>query len=175
MQFTIGKGSNFATPLANILNYGKPSRIVWAVMFDKSCEYPQLVLNGQPYNGFNKAAGIAFNLLKPNDNAAMLGWRWNALTQLIELTPYFNVDGDNVYDESNMLTCVPGDSVSVIVTIEQTKLVSVIVRTTRGRIFKSVQFKNTFGWTSIYHIVNIWFGGQLPAPQTVSANVTKIA
>lgn len=50
---------------------------------------------------WNKLTGISFNPLIPNRNAAMIGWRWNPKTDKIELSAYFNVNGDKFYADKD--------------------------------------------------------------------------
>ncbi len=41
---------------------------------------------------WNKLTGISFNILRPDQNALMVAWRYNVTRQQFEIAPYYNVD-----------------------------------------------------------------------------------
>ena len=93
INYKIPKGSNFSTPRT-------PKILVREVAGQCRFILGDYTLNPSDQKDWNKLTGISFNMLMPNRNAAMVGWRWNPVTDKIELSAYFNVNGQNLYAEN---------------------------------------------------------------------------
>ena len=167
MLYTIQKDSNKSFPLGPILSNFGQRNFEFDFSFNKDCFYPQLMLNGIPYDGYNKCCGIAFKLTKPNFNAAMIGWR--CVNNKLYILPYFNVEGANIYGTKE-IQVEPEININVKIAVLST-MILMTLKYKDEEMQLSQNFKNTFGFLPLVHIINFWFGGQLPANQTMSANI----
>ena len=167
MLYTINKGSNKSFPLVPVFSNLGQRNFEFEITFNEDCLYPQQIINGVVYDGYNKACGIAFRLFKPNQDAAMLGWR--CYNGKLYVVPYFNVDGKNIYGTKE--TEVQVDS-SIMVKIDVLDTEVMILIKHKDDILEQTQvFRKMFGFLKIVHLINFWFGGQLPANQNVSAEI----
>lgn len=171
MKYIIPSGQNKSCPLLPLGGFAGPKTHKWIVTFDENCLYPQQYLKGENYDGYSKLCGIAFNPLKPNDNTVMCGWR--SKDGVIKITPYFNTNGENIKNENNELSVNPKDLVEIIITIVNNICV-VNITSKEKTVTDHLIFNQTYGFLGIFHTINFWFGGQLPAPNLVSANINKI-
>ena len=170
MKYVIQAGQNKSLPLTPVLGFGSPLIHKWTLSFDENCLYPQQYLGSDKYDGYNKVCGVAFDLARPDYNTAMCGWR--SKDGILRITPYFNVNGAKIKDETNELTVNPKDIIEVSLTV--INKVCILSITSNGKTVKATQsFTKTYGLFGIYHPINFWFGGQLPTKDLVSVDIIK--
>ncbi len=118
---------------------------------------------------WNKLTGIAFTPLEPDRDSAMVGWRYNLLTQNFEIAPFYNVNKVRILPNENPAS--PGYEV-ISVPADQTFTYTVdytgVTISYGGRtVFKPYpQGLTPNVWTAAR--VSGWFGGNEVAPRTVS-------
>lgn len=113
---------------------------------------------------WNKFSGIAFTPLEPDRNSAMVGWRYNLISQEFEIAPFYNVDKVRILPN------------------ERTEVISVPAGQTFDFLVDYTGITLTYGDQSVYKPypagltpnvwtaarVSGWFGGNEVAPRTVS-------
>lgn len=169
MKYSIDSLTKNAYPVNFPVRIGATKHFQFRVVFDENCMYEQQTLQGQNYDGFNKVAGISFNLSKFNYNSAMCGWRCNAAKKCLELIPYANILGANFYDFGDILTCNPNDVVICSIDIINAGVNYTIE--VNGKAITRHFPMPTYNFIPLSHIIYFWFGGQLSAPHDVSAAV----
>lgn len=118
---------------------------------------------------WNKLTGIAFTPLEPDRDSAMVGWRYNLLTQNFEIAPFYNVNKVRILPNENPLSpnyeviSVPADQ-TFTYTVDYT---GVTISYGGRTVFKPYPPGLTPNvWTAAR--VSGWFGGNRAAPRTVS-------
>jgi hypothetical protein len=137
----------------------------WEARFDKSCCYFINDKNGKmdvDQWDYNKLTGIAFNSLNPMANTAMVGWRHNPQTHLIELIPYWHVQKKRFFNDKAFLTVAPDERFMVeIITNRDKNEVEIKIKTKRNtlkdsKIFETIPLNAT--------LIHPYFGGTSRAP-----------
>lgn len=162
-QFTIRKGNHFCWP--RVFKMRQDTRqICWKAIFADTCNYN---LGNEDQEDWNKLLGIFYNLLDPHDNTVMVGWRYNPKTNLIELNAYFHLNKERFFTDTLMTI---GFMQDLYVTFnidykQQTYQVVLESPNTGSRAEYTQAFKHnrTRNWE-----INFYFGGNQPAPQTIS-------
>lgn len=118
---------------------------------------------------WNKLTGIAFTPLEPDRDSAMVGWRYNLLTQNFEIAPFYNVNKVRILPNENPASpnyeviSVPADQ-TFTYTVDYT---GVTISYGGRTVFKPYpQGLTPNVWTAAR--VSGWFGGNRAAPRTVS-------
>ena len=118
---------------------------------------------------WNKLTGIAFTPLEPDRDSAMVGWRYNLVSQLFEIAPFYNVNKVRILPNENPLSpgyeviSVPADQTFTYIVDYTGVTISYGDRT----VFKPYPEGLTPNvWTAAR--VSGWFGGNEVAPRTVS-------
>jgi hypothetical protein len=84
--------------------------VTGSAMFTDSSIYD---LHSVDQYDWNKLTGISFNFFHPDQNALMVGWRYNVADNDFEIAPYYNVDfarilpNENPNDPNNEVIKVP--------------------------------------------------------------------
>ena len=147
------------------------------ITFNESCIYDL----GDPVEQYDffKVIGLKPNYFSPRKNSAMLAGRWNKEKDRLELTPYFhNEEGDKIFDETFLYTMSREE-------VENEKSMRVTIYPERGGLSVTMsdidvhpesQFKmwNIMKTSKWYWVINLWFGGTLPAPHKITINYKKI-
>jgi hypothetical protein len=160
------KGDHFSTP-RNLFSRLKkrPDTIVWQCRFDTSCCYLMLDKNGKYLEDqwdLNKLVGISFHYFNPHINTAMVGWRHNPEKHLIELVPYWHLDGKRYFRETDFVEILPNETFDVtIISDKKQKQVTTIIKTQKG-IFSETKTIRKIGKRVV--LINPYFGGTSPAP-----------
>lgn len=111
-------------------------------------------------------------------NAAMLGWRWNARTEMFELTSYLHVNGARIVgkdgDGRPVMTVARGEKFAYWLEVDYD---GELVTTNIQRESDMARFRHTQifpGLGDLMREVNGWFGGTLPAPRALAYHKTRI-
>ncbi len=162
-QITIYKGTHFAIP-----NNGGYfiTQTVGTGTFTTNSAYD---LKDVDQYDWNKFTGIAFTPLEPDRNSAMVGWRYNLITQEFEIAPFYNVDKVRILPNENPLS--PGYEVISVPageTFEFDVDYSGITLHYDGKMVCKPYPPGLVAnvWTAAR--VSGWFGGNEVAPRTIS-------
>lgn len=118
---------------------------------------------------WNKLTGIAFTPLEPDRDSAMVGWRYNLVTQMFEIAPFYNVNKIRILPNENPLSpgyeviSVPADQ-TFTYTVDYTGVTISYGDRTVTKPYPTGLTPNV--WTAAR--VSGWFGGNEVAPRTVS-------
>ncbi len=118
---------------------------------------------------WNKLTGIAFTPLEPDRDSAMVGWRYNLLTQSFEIAPFYNVNKVRILPNENPLSpnyeviSVPADQTFTYI-VDYTGVTISYGDRTVFKPYPTGLVPNV--WTAAR--VSGWFGGNRAAPRTVS-------
>jgi hypothetical protein len=150
MKYTIEKNRHFSLPRT-------PKFLVRKVEGTFSFTNSVYNLVGDDQYDWNKLTGISFNPLQPDQNAIMIGWRWNKTTEKFEVGPYYNIDGSNVAPDHIFTSFSENQKIKFKITYDTV-------------IIGSIQYKvpdnlNTRYWSSFR--IQPFFGGNKPAPETL--------
>ncbi len=163
MIFKINQGDHRSTPL--IL---KP--FVRRVRGTCTFTEPFYDLEDVDQADWNKLIGISFNPLKPDQHAIMIAWRYNTITNKVEVGPYFNVNSSRETPErikSGLLEIHPTIPIKFELDYNKIKFWNVI--TGQYIIHQVPTSLKTRFWTSF--LVQPWFGGNRTAPHNISINL----
>ncbi len=170
-RYTIEKGSHAAKP--RVFRLGWRTKIRgWNVIFEDSCRYnlgPWTDSSDQ--KDFNKLVGLSFNLFTNHKESAMIGWRYNPESDLIELAPYYHIDGQvkinpGFTDENLFYAVRIGEEIQVSIGVDYeqklyyTRVIGIDYE-------KTVQMGFSHN-SCITREINVWFGGNQPAPQDIT-------
>ncbi|MGY4708209.1 hypothetical protein ACXDF8_01325 [Mycolicibacterium sp. CBM1] len=101
-KFVIFRSIPFSFPRRPALFVKK---VTGSAMFTEQSVYD---LHSVDQYDWNKLTGISFNLLRPDSNALMVGWRYNVADNDFEVAPYYNVNQARILpDESTEVIAVP--------------------------------------------------------------------
>lgn len=118
---------------------------------------------------WNKLTGIAFTPLEPDRDSAMVGWRYNLVTENFEIAPFYNVNKVRILPNENPLSpnyeviSVPADQ-TFTYTVDYTGVTISYGDRTVFKPYPEGLVPNI--WTAAR--VSGWFGGNRAAPRTVS-------
>lgn len=169
--YTVKKGRHFSFP--RVLSFDrKVEKVRWDVIFANNADY-LIAKNGKTnidQKDWNKLCGVFYNLLNTRDETAMIGWRYNQETCLIELAPYYHIDGSRDMFPP-MMEVQRLESFSVELSIDRKvkkykwKLQKLDFETTHEMPF--IHSRKTNGY------INFYFGGNQKAPQQVSCQMKR--
>ncbi|WP_328356121.1 hypothetical protein OG976_26775 [Mycobacterium sp. NBC_00419] len=112
---------------------------------------------------WNKLTGISFNILRPDQNALMVAWRYNVDAKQFEIAPYYNVD---------LARILPTQSEIIPVPIGQTFTFSVdyngiTVSYGNSSVFKQIPPDLHPNQLTAFR-VHTWFGGTSLPPRSLT-------
>ncbi|MGK0391225.1 MAG: hypothetical protein ACI94Y_003987 [Maribacter sp.] len=93
--YTIKKKRHFSFP-RKVKFHKRPKQVIWDVQFNANCNYIIKNKDGSLSNDqrdWNKLCGLFFSFFSTMENTAMIGWRYNVQNDVIELAPYYHVNG----------------------------------------------------------------------------------
>lgn len=113
---------------------------------------------------WNKFSGIAFTPLEPDRDSAMVGWRYNLVSQEFEIAPFYNVNKVRILpNELTEVISVPAGQTFQFL-VDYTGITLTYGSTTVYKPYPTGLTPNV--WTAAR--VSGWFGGNEVAPRTVS-------
>lgn len=170
------KGDHFSTP-RNLFSRLKkrPDTLSWQCRFDTTCCYLMVDKNGKYLEDqwdLNKLVGISFHYFNPHINTAMVGWRHNPEKRIIELVPYWHLNGNRYFRETNFIEILPNEIFDVtIISDKKQKQVTTIIKTAKG-IFSETKMINKIGKRMV--LINPYFGGTSRAPCAMTVFCERI-
>lgn len=163
--FTCDQGEHAFGPSVSLNIRRRPNEVYWQCRFGESCRYD---LQGVDQLDYNKLAGLSFNLFTNHQCSAMLGWRYNLDRDLVELTPYYHVDGVRIIGPGNSARPI----LSVPIGVEFTYWL--IIDYQAGEVYTVVSYvmesyhRQDFGrirpFLGLVREIGAWFGGNQAAP-----------
>ena len=169
-NFKFGKNSHFSRPhgLLNRLER-TPDTLLWFCRFNETCCYFINDKNGKMHVDqwdYNKLTGFTFTPLNPQGNTAMIGWRHNPHTKLIELVPYWHINKKRIYKENPHLTVQPNEFFTVEMVIDKaSKKVKISIKTAQNVLNETQTFNKIPKQLSLIHP---YFGGTSRSPCAMS-------
>jgi hypothetical protein len=162
-KYKIYEGLHFST-LICLTNREPNFKHSFNFRFTEDMKY---FIEGENQFDFNKLIGWKGKFFTPRWDTAMIGWRWNPLTDCFEVVPYWHV-GSRAYDfdMSKMIQVKAGDFISVVFImlsgIGRIEIAQGNTLVTDERIFSQKYGK--------FWKINPWFGGNESAPKTLTFN-----
>jgi hypothetical protein len=169
-RYTVGTNGHFSFP--RVIKWSrKPATIQWSAVFDKNCNYRIVEADGslsRDQKDWNKLCGVFFTLFNTRGEAAMIGWRYNPDTDLIELAPYYHIErGRDMFPP--LLALAREQSVDISLQIDyRAKNYRWVLRTATITVEHEMPFTHS---RSTCGFINFYFGGNRPAPQEVSCRM----
>lgn len=169
--FTVEKGSHFSFPRTFKL-FNQPKEVSWQVLFNQDCNYLIRESDGsmsRDQNDWNKLCGIFYSLFNTRKDAAMIGWRYQPETDQIELAPYYHISKSRDMFPP-LVTVQRGDTLSINLKIDYTaKIYRWSIQTPEQEARHEMPFQHNNKRCSL---INFYFGGNQPAPQKVSVQMS---
>ena len=155
---TIYKGTHFAIPHS----FGFfIQQVTGTGTFTANTVYD---LKDEDQYDWNKFTGIAFTPLEPDRDSAMVGWRYNLVSQEFEIAPFYNVDKVRILPKNPAeVISVPADETFEFL-VDYTGVTLTYGDKTVFKPYPEGLIPNV--WTAAR--VSGWFGGNEVAPRTVS-------
>lgn len=171
---TIEQGNHFVKTSDRIVKIRwRPKVVEYDIVFSKNTNYD---LKGVDQQDWNKLIGLYFNLANTRDNTVMVGWRYNIEEDIIEVCPYYHIDGPRVVAESpdQIVKIKRGETLRVKIEVEyKRRKRAFTVRLSNGTLFKSHHQKYDAKLV-ISNQINFYFGGNRTAPQDVTIYVKQL-
>lgn len=163
-----------------------PSAARWRVVFEKGCDY--VMRDPSRPDGlhedqwdWNKGCGFSYDLLTNHKDSVMWSWRYNPLTQLIEVGLYAHVDGKALKFGKPLASVAIGDAVEINLSVNYEGkyyfMEFIAYRGTQIAELMEATRENRVDFTHkkcLVREINPWFGGQQKAPQRMSIQVDRI-
>ncbi len=169
-MYTVKKGKHFSYP--RVLKFKKNTpEIHWAVQFNHDCNYILKEENGArsiDQKDWNKLCGVFFSTLNTRKEAAMIGWRYNPDTDLIELAPYYHIEGGRDMFPPLLSVCRETEVQICLLIDRERKLYKWRLNYNNDIYFHEMSFSHNKKRLSF---INFYFGGNKPAPQEVSCKM----
>lgn len=172
-EYVIKKGSHWSRPY--VWSYKNRSSLKYQFVFDESARYD---LKDNDQKDWNKLTGLSRHLWTNHKDAAMVSWRYNPASKLIELGAYFHKDGQTIKAKINgsevMGVAKIGSSAKAIIDIitkDNTNAIQITIITT-----DTALIRQPFGVDLDHKMreINGWFGGNRSAPQDIYINKRTI-
>jgi hypothetical protein len=167
VEFSIEKGDHMSWPRKLKM---WPSRVEGTCYFTQESQYE---LGDEDQLDWNKLTGISRDILNPDRNAAMIGWRYDPVTHLFDVAPYYNYNGAK-------MMALPTE----ILRVSPFQQVHFLIETT-GRILLEVgKFQAGVPYAKVEKRVSMrlaglssfrvqpWFGGNEAAPSRIKLHLT---
>jgi hypothetical protein len=168
--YTIKKGRHFSFPRQS-KSWQNMEEVVWNVRFLDNSKYSFPPIEGKidrDQYDWNKLCGVYFNFWNTRDDSAMIGWRYNPETELIELAPYYHVDGSRDMFKPIMYVS-PGTLIKLHLVIDRSnKSYDWTLQANNQTAVHSFPFTHERKKSSV---IQFYFGGNRTAPQDVSAEI----
>lgn len=164
VKYTIKRGNHNSNPLATKVFFNK-CNINESAYFTSASVYN---LNGSDQLDWNKLGGFKLDYNSVPKNAAMIVWRYNIVSGLFEIAPYFNNDAI-IFPEINEIISVNDSEIfSYNISLDKDKAT---VNITKGNlsISKTRTLRNAYVFTS----VSAWFGGNKTAPNDINLFIKR--
>lgn len=168
--YTVKAGRHFSFP--RVIKWKRaPSAVSWDVIFNEDCNYQHLKTNGnihEDQKDWNKLCGVFYTLFSTHGESAMMGWRYDPATDLIELAPYYHISNGRDMFPSHL--AVPrGELINVTIEVDyEEKQYHWILQHGKRAAEHRMPFTHNKRTCSF---INFYFGGNRTAPQTVSAQM----
>ncbi|MEO1260644.1 MAG: hypothetical protein AAFZ15_17740 [Bacteroidota bacterium] len=167
---TIEKGNHYVDLSdRQIAIWHKLKSVKWQYEFEENCRY--VLANKNHQLNWNKVGGVSFGsaLKNPDQDSAMVGWRYDTEKKEINICPYFNVNGAYVYakEPSQWLNIQPGTKFTALTEYHDKKC-TMTIEVGGQQVTRSVEFSGDFKYSKQ---IDFYFGGTDPAPQTVTIQV----
>lgn len=154
---TIYKGTNFSLPRQTQFLV---EQVSGRATFTTNSIYD---LKDEDQYDWNKLTGITFTPLRPDTDAIMVAWRYNVVTQMFEIGPYYNVDLARIMPTQSEVIAVPLgqeflhslDYNGITLTYGDQTVHKPIPANLSPKVLTAVR-------------INSWFGGTSVAPKTIS-------
>ena len=172
--YTMKKGRHHADKLLKNRLLWHIKTLHWYNRFDTSARY--IIKNSEgtiheDQHDWSKLSGMTFTPWQPRRNTAMAGWRYNNVTDSIELTPYFHVNGLRIFKDDPHLTIAVNEPFEHEVYLNyETKEITVTIRTHRAELSETHEFTTFRKWLVQIHP---YFGGNKRAPRTIKLRVKR--
>lgn len=169
-EYTVKAGQQAARPLVFGVDSGRNPFAGWRMSLGKGWDY---VLESNE-DQWLKLCGETFNPVNRDKNAVMLAARRAPGEDWVELSPYYNVDGEQFYYENQDY---PADWPVVRIPISEKRDFFYSYRTEKVRVTATImlsdgsRYLHRFvhkGIGCFQSEVNFYFGGSIPAPQDIS-------
>ncbi len=172
--YTLKKGRHHADKLLKNRLLRNVETLHWYNRFDTSARYiirnPDGTIHEDQHD-WSKLSGITFTPWQPQRNTAMAGWRYNNVTDSIELTPYFHVNGRRIFQDDPHLTIAVNEPFEHEVHLNyKTKEITVTIRTPRSEMSETHRFTTFRKWLVQIHP---YFGGNKRAPRSITLRVRR--
>ena len=171
------KGGQFAKPMNVFGRFVKVKKSIrWQCRFDKSCEYLIKNKDGSLHEDqydWLKLCGITFTPLHTRRNTAMVGWRYNHLKKVFELTPYWHVNGKRLFEDARHIDVKTDENFETEMILDKAnKKITVVIKTKNGRLEESKNFD--FFRTKWATVIHPFFGGTSVAPNDMWLICTRL-
>ena len=172
--YTMKKGRHHATRLLKNRILWHVETLHWYNCFDTSARYIIRNSDGtihEDQQDWSKLSGITFTPWQPQRNTAMAGWRYNNITDSIELTPYFHVNGQRIFRDDPHLSVGVNEPFEHVVHLNyETKEITVTIKTPREELSETHQFTTFKKWLVQIHP---YFGGNKRVPRKITLRVRR--
>lgn len=167
--YTVQPGKQAAAPLVLHTDFGRNPSAGWKMSLAHGWDY-ELPRNRDQWL---KACGETFNLVNRDKNTVICGIRRLPGAELVQLSPYYNVDGEQVYWENQGR---PDDWPVVNIPIDEERDFFFAYRAEGARVTTTIilpdwaRYLHRFthkGIGCIQSEVNFYFGGSEPALQQI--------
>lgn len=166
-EFTVKEGKHDFTP--NFFHFRfKDYSVVYACKFTNDSKY---LIEGPDQYDWLKGAGYSNELVTNTKNSAMWAWRFNPVTDLFEVTGYFNKDWKSFYSENTFNR--------KMLKVKTEELFFVELKKDRKHDYYELKiYTDPHGEVLVYRLqynklkfadrnIGSWFGGTSPAPKIV--------
>ncbi len=166
--YVMKKGRHHATKLLKNRLLWHIEHLHWYNRFDSSARYIIRNENGsihEDQHDWSKLCGMTFTPWQTRKNTAMAGWRYNSVTDSIELTPYFHVNRLRIFNDNPHLTIGVNEPFEHEIHLNYvTKEITVTIKTARGVLNETHTFTTFRKWVLQIHP---YFGGNKRAPRRI--------
>lgn len=169
---TIQKGQHFVDISdRQIAIWHKLQRIKWQYAFDENCRYIIPKPHESHQLNWNKVGGVSFGsaLKNPDQDAAMVGWRYDLVKKEINICPYFDVNGEYIYAKNpeEWINIQPNEKFTSLIEYDNGSC-KLTIESGEGTVSRMVKFSENYKYSKQ---IDFYFGGTDPAPQTVTIQI----
>lgn len=169
--YQVKQGGHFSSPRLFAFKRG-PQKITWEVIMGDDCNY--IIKDGEQVSvdqlDWNKLCGAYFNLFSTLHNTAMIAWRYSIENDLIELSPYYHVEGSRDMFPP-MMTVKRQEPFTVILKVDwENKKYIWEMKKAGSEVTHEMPFQHQH---KLCGFINFYFGGNRTAPQQVSCQMSR--
>lgn len=168
--YHIPQGEHAAKPKEMHLRW-RPQRFFFDVTFnDGRYHLKEGNQTDTDQKDWNKLCGLSFNVFTNHQNSFMFGWRYNLDTQKVEVNRYQHLSGQTVYDKTPFASLHPiGGRITGTALLEyrQKRVRAKVNWYDPGKTKASGNTELVFDFhrmPTVTREINLWFGGNEPAP-----------